>query len=379
MLSVTACTTRPSTPPDDAQVRERAASGPAAQVHDTVRSTLASWSLSGQPVRIVLAQPASVSSAPVVIYLPGLGETSAAGERWRTAWAAAGYAVLSVQLLDRDAAAWKPDRARAADSRGLGRERFAGALVGQRVKLLAEVVSQAKARAAAGEPGWLSLDWNRVAIAGFDLGAYTAMTIAGEHVRYAEDAAGLVQVQAAIAISPYASVAAGSFGTRYRDIRLPVLSVTSDVDADALGVIEAAYLRDAPHAHMDGPNKYLLWLRGLPHAWLSGHADGVGPQSGADPDAPAQDSAGSPGSDSRSPRRGRTRERAGDGGGASIGRDEAAQASLSPSALQLRVMAVQQVSIAFLDAYLKQDAPARQWLSVDASRWLGTSGELRRK
>jgi hypothetical protein len=47
--------------------------------------------------------------------------------------------------------------------------------------------------------------------------------------------------------------------------------------------------------------------------------------------------------------------------------------------VKVRVIAVQDISVAFLDAYLKDDAPAREWLSGGASRWLGAAGELRRK
>ena len=34
---------------------------------------------------------------------------------------------------------------------------------------------------------------------------------------------------------------------------------------------------------------------------------------------------------------------------------------------------------AFLDAHLKDDPRAREWLVSDAKRWLGTMGDLRRK
>jgi dienelactone hydrolase len=379
LLCVAACATAPTTQLNDAQVRAFSASGYAASVEDSFKTTLSNWSLSGQSVHIVLAQPAKVPSTPVVIYLPGLGETSEAGERWRTAWASAGYAVLSVQLLTDDAAEWKLKAVHTADLRTLGRRRYAGAIVSQRVNLLAEMVSVARRKSAAGEPGWQSLDWTKVAIAGFDLGAYTAMTVAGEHVRNAEDAAGRLQVQAAIAISPYASVSAGSFDTRYRDIQVPVLSVTSDVDTDALGIIEGSYLRDAPYTHMNGPNKYLLSLRGFAHAWLSGQGKGTGPKPEAETIAPGPASAENSSSDSKSQRRGRSRERDSDSSGGLPSRDDPAQVALSSSLVKVRVIAVQDISVAFLDAYLKDDAPAREWLSGSASRWLGAAGELRRK
>lgn len=46
-----------------------------------------------------------------------------------------------------------------------------------------------------------------------------------------------------MALSPYASIASGALDTRYRDIRTPVLSVTSDADGDALGMVDSVALR----------------------------------------------------------------------------------------------------------------------------------------
>ena len=51
-------------------------------LRDRTRSghpTAATWLVSGQSIRIVLAQPAQARTTPVVIYLPGLGESSEAG------------------------------------------------------------------------------------------------------------------------------------------------------------------------------------------------------------------------------------------------------------------------------------------------------------
>ena len=45
-------------------------------------------------VRALLALPDAGPPAPLVLYLPGLGEGASGGERWRHAWAAAGMAVL---------------------------------------------------------------------------------------------------------------------------------------------------------------------------------------------------------------------------------------------------------------------------------------------
>ena len=377
------CATHPPSHPQEALVRQFEAKGYAATEHDAVTTTTSKWLVSGQSVTVVLAQPAGAAATAVVIYLPGLGEPSDSGTHWRTAWAAAGYAVVSVQLLDDDATAWRSDLARAGEFKALGRQHYVGAAMSRRVQLLAEVIAEGQRRSAAAEAPWQQLDWSKVAVAGFDLGAYTAMTVAGEHVRGAEDAGSRVRIRAAIALSPFASVAEGSLDTRYRDIRAPVMSVTSDVDGDALGLVEGASLRSAPFVHMEGPDKYLLSLHGLPHAALSGSSDAKSQKTDADATDHSQDGAikGS-GDDSGQHRRGGRRGASGDSGkrsdrsGASEGLDDSRP---SPGALQMGTIAVRDISTAFLDAYLKDDPLAREWLAADAKRWLGAAGELRRK
>ena len=246
----------------------------------------------------------------------------------------------------------------------------------RRVQLLAAVVAEAQRRSTAGAAPWQLLDWSRVAIAGFDLGAYTAMTVVGEHVRDAEDAPGRVRVRAAIALSPYATIAAGSLDTRYRDIHVPVMSVTGDADVDVLGLVEGADLRDAPFTHMPGPQAYLLSLHGLPHPALSGSSDATGLMASTSMSR-SQDTVGIASGDEGGPqRRGSNRVGTVDG---RRRQDRFAAAGLSPTALQMRLVAVQGVSTAFLDAHLKDDPRAREWLVSDAKRWLGTVGELRRK
>jgi hypothetical protein len=47
--------------------------------------------------------------------------------------------------------------------------------------------------------------------------------------------------------------------------------------------------------------------------------------------------------------------------------------------LTLRLTAAQGISTAFLDAQVKGDTLAREWLATDAPRWLGGLGELRHK
>lgn len=379
---VTACATTPTTQPDASVVREFAAKGYAPVERDPITTTSHVWMVSGQNVKVVVAEPVRPGALPVVIYLPGLGEPSESGQRWRSAWASAGYAVLSIQLLDEDAAAWRSDLARTGEFKTLGLQRYDGAVMRRRVLLLADLIAEGRRRTAAGDPVWSQLDWSRMAVAGFDLGAYTALTAAGEHVRGAEDTAGRVPVRAAIIVSPYASFADGAFDTRYRDIRTPVMSVTSDIDGDALGLVDGPHLREAPFTYMVGPDKYLLSLHGLSHTVLGGGTETPSRSPTSDPMAGSQASAGSTGGDDSGQQR-RRGKRGGSGEAArpSRGRDGegGGGASLSPTTLQMRLIAAQGVSTAFLDAYLKDDAVARQWLAANAKGWLGSIGELRLK
>jgi hypothetical protein len=45
----------------------------------------------------------------------------------------------------------------------------------------------------------------------------------------------------------------------------------------------------------------------------------------------------------------------------------------------VRRVAVEEISTAFLDAYVRDDAAARAWLAGEAPRWLGATGALRSK
>ncbi|MGY4828841.1 alpha/beta hydrolase family protein [Sphaerotilaceae bacterium SBD11-9] len=357
-------------------MREFAARGYAAVEQTTVSNTELSWAVAGQTIKVALTLPERGMGVPLVLYLPGLGEPSEAGERWRSAWAGAGYAVMSVQPLKEDATAWSSDLARQGDFVSLGRQHYAATVMAERLRLLDQVLAEARRRAVAGERPWQRVAWDRVAIAGFGLGAYTAMAVAGERVMATDQPLTSVNVRAAIALSPYVSFSQGSLNTRYRGIRLPTLSVTGDADRDELGQADGPFLRTAAFNHMPADDKYLLSLRGLPHAAFSGSAHTTGPRpERMEPSGPMSIESFDSG------QRSVNRQRAGSGGQAGwLWREQPGSSPpLSAQGLELGRIAIQHVSIAFLDAYVQDDSLAREWLATDAQRWMGRSGELRRR
>jgi dienelactone hydrolase len=352
--------------------RESATSAYVPAEQDMVTTTTQSWHLANEVVTIVLAEPSRSGLSPVVVYLPGLGETSAAGERWRTAWASAGYAVVSVQLLDDDATAWASPLAREGDFKALGRERYAAGPLNRRVQVLAALVAEMRRRAAAGDAPWQRLDWSRVAVAGFDVGAYTSMRVAGERVPGADAPIGGLDVRAVLALSPYAAVAAAVSDTRYGGMAGPVRTITSNADDDLLGLVDEPSRRELPFAQMPAPDKYLLVLRGLPHSALGGNPESKDSRSAA----PKRRQSSNSSKSRRGAKGGDADDGVPDTGGESLGADIPV---LSADVLQRRQGAAQTLSTAFLDAYVKRDGRAREWLASDLSGWLGASGELRRK
>jgi dienelactone hydrolase len=387
-LLLTACAAPSARRGNDNTIREFAARGYASVEHDAVVTSLHNWDVGGHAVRLALSRPERSGTCAVVIYLPGLGETSDAGERWRSAWAAAGYAVVAVQALAEDAGAFSSALAREGDFKALGRLHFGGAAMARRGDLITALVAEARRRSASSEPEWQHLDWSRVALAGYDLGAYTAMALAGEHVRDADRVAIGAGLRAVVAFSPYATYSEGADASRYRDIHAAVMSVTGDADADALGLIAAPALRSAPFEQLPGAGHYLLSINGLPHAAFSGSAAALR----ADPAEGSSASGG--GSPSRSDENGKhghggRRKGAGEGGSASgsggakpeRGRSDGGggggEKTQSVGSRQMGLIAAQDVSTAFLDAQLKDDPLAREWLRVDAARWLGTTAALR--
>lgn len=398
VLSAGCAASRSDLKPDDAQVRQFSGRGYLTDNQYVVAASSVSWPCGGAGCEVALTVPSKPGRYPLVIYLPGLGEGATAGEAWRTAWTRAGYAVLSLQPLAEDAGAWSSARARTGDFALLARERYSDKAMSERLGALHDALRQLARRHGAGEPALERVDLSKVAVAGFDLGAYTAMAIAGESMRNVVAPPLPVSIRAAIALSPYASFSGPPFASRYGTIRIPVLSLTGDADGDALGVVTGPHLRRAPFEYMPAGDKYLALLAGMPHGVFSGASA-----------APAGEPEYRP-ADSRSPPRpaGSTGGRGGGGGhghfsGASAaaagshGGDGAAGRSgghadgghpapaenlrrrASPTDLAMGVAAVQAISTAFLDAVLKEDTIAREWLEKDAARWLQGKGELRRK
>ena len=376
------CSTHSQPKPDEAKVRQFTGQGYLTDDQFGVATSFATWTAGERRFDIALTVPAKPGPFPLVIYLPALGETRSAGEEWRTAWAQGGYAVLSVQALAEDAKPWPvATGARAGDFAMLARERYAVKVMTARLEAVAAVMTELSRRHSAQESPLERIDLSKVAVAGFDLGAYTAMAVAGENIRGVSPPILPVPITAVIALSPYADFSGAAFDTRYGGVHVPVLSITSDNDADMLGVVTSPAVRKAPFQYMPAGGKYLLTMADIPHSTLGG--SDVKPGAGEEARVPEQGGPG--GADPRAGgRRGGNRRGSGDRAGPGAwggegGSSHFGGARSSPTAKAIGVAAIQSITAAFLDAYVKKDSIAREWLDKDVPRWLGDKGEIRKK
>lgn len=195
--------------------------------------------------RVMVTRSATAPAAtPVVVYLPGLGQGSEAGQRWAAAWAQAGFTVLAVQPLEADASAWRSELARSGEFRALGLRHYGDPLRVERLAMLRRLLPALQAA----QP---SLDWARAALAGYETGAQTAL-----------DARGDAPWRAVIAISPPAMQAPAQGAA--------ALVVTGEQDHDPLGLLRQPAERRQALAAMGPGSAWLLSLASIGHAALAG-------------------------------------------------------------------------------------------------------------
>jgi predicted dienelactone hydrolase len=372
-----ACGGKPSAKSDASAAKSRAETGYAPERRFQTTATQDTWLIASEPVDIRLLVPIQAGSFPLVFYFPGLGESPDAGFAWRQFWAEAGYAVLSAQPAKYGSAVWSSDRAHGGDFLDIAKEAFAAPSLATRTELARGLLDETWRRRRGKRDAALDrIDMSRVAVAGYDLGAQTAMMIAGENVQGVESLQIPEGVKCVVALSPYADFSGMGLESNFNSIRLPVLSVTSSEDTDAYGLVKSAAVRRAPYQYMPPSQKYLLILSGAPHSLFAGASaptKGKGaysPQAQSGPESEAEAGAVEPSDDtaSHAQSQGRNHRRPGSAGPSS-----------SSARRAINVVQVQSVTTAFLDATVKSDPIGSEWLSRNAKRWLGNSADFESK
>ena len=360
----------------DAQAVQRAQaladSGYHARESSTLTLALQQWAVAGTAMPVSLAFPGQGTKLPLIVYVPGLGESAQAGSRWRQAWARAGYAVLSAQPLEFDASAWSSDLARGAEFKALAREHLKPELQPERMRHLQALLEEARRRALSGDSLWSRVDFDRIAFAGYDFGSLSAAA---------------PRSAATLLLSPLPLDAAAAAA-----MDRPLLMVGSQRDVDVIGAVAAPQDRVQAFDSLPPGNKALLMLDGASHALLSGNVGQEGGDEDRAESAPparsrnGQGGQGGQGSGGRRSRNGGGMGGNNNNGGQAAGRDAGSYGGANASAGGrgswaglMQAQAVETLSIAFFDAHLRGSKEARQWLDRDAANWLGELGEWQQR
>lgn len=372
-----ACTSPPAKPPGGAHatlhveghdIEPFVRHGYLVQSRQPVITHREQLSTSTDTVDLLLLRPEHGAPQPLVVYLPGLGETIDAGESLRQTWAEAGYAVLSLQATSDGPSVWASSAARDGDFAGIARLNLAPARVRSRATALHEVLAKLSDPGARADSPYARINFDRIALAGFELGAAGAL-IAGEHTSETgappQDSARIVAI---IAIAPFPA------DTTELDLadatRPPVLYITGRAsDRYRLGG-HSPQPQTAEVRRMLGRDAALS----LPSADLA-------VLSGTLPSRPQPEAgrrrtpAGKPDTNPASGDfvRPETGGRAARGMGRS---PDGPDPRLDGERERARI-AIRSVTLAFLDARVLHDPAADYWLTQRAGDWLGALGEFR--
>ena len=294
----------------------------------------------------------------------------------RNTWAKSGYVVLSLQPLEDDANIWSSKAARRGDFTFIRHERYSSEVISERLNVLKNTIEYLKQRVGSGDVVFEHIDLSSIAIVGFDIGARSAMIVAGENVPNASIARLPVHITGAIALSPYADFFGSEFDARYRNINMPVLSITSETDSDAHENV-APSLHQVPFQYMPPGNKYLLLLVGVSHSVIGN--DNSAKSDNTERNDNAQQTQHDSTSEGSGKGRGNRRGKKSSNSGSDSELSSKREAVNSPTQRAIMGVAIEQITTAFLNAYIKKDQLSLEWLKKDARPWLNKMGQLKEK
>jgi len=246
-----------------------------------IDSTLVEWTDTARsrtlPLRIVMPRPGGAADTrlPVIMFSHGLGGSREAGRAWGDHWASHGYLVIHLQHPGSDSAIWQGAENKLAVMRGVR-----GAMTPEqfiaRIADVKFVLDELERRGRSGDPIARRADLSRVGMSGHSYGAVTTQAIAGERFGRGEAGRQIAdkRVRASIAFSPSGGrdQSGDADSQRFADIHRPFLSLTGSNDT-AIVSSETAQSRQIPFERMPGPDKYLLVLDGADHMTFSGQRE----------------------------------------------------------------------------------------------------------
>ncbi len=260
--------------------------------------------------------------APVIIFSHGLGGSREGYAYLGQYWAAHGYVSVHLQHAGSDAAVWEDARfgqRMAAMRRAAADPRNAM----NRARDVSFAIDQLTYLNATNSPWRSCFDLDRVGVAGHSFGAHTALSVAGAKYAPLGGTVSLAKdprVKAAIPMSAPAPANRARLAAAFAGVNIPCFHLTGTKDDSPIGDTTAADRR-LPFDHCNSSDQYLITFTGGDHAIFSGRDRWFGG-----------------------------------------GKDEQFQRHICLS------------SLAFWDAYLRDDTAAKEWLRTQFESELGAAG-----
>lgn len=203
---------------------------------------------------------------PVVLFSHGLGRSREDCAYLGTHWASRGYVSVYVEHLGSDEAMWRGKR----QPMKLLKEAYENPSTMRNrpldMKFALDQLVQLKRNR---DPLAMRMDLERVGAAGYDLGAETALSLAGQLLPGGMNAVDH-RVRAVVAMSPSVPMGQIPLDTAYKGIHVPCFYITGSEDDGIVGNTKA-YQRRLPFDYTFLPDQFLVIFKGGDHMIYAGH------------------------------------------------------------------------------------------------------------
>jgi dienelactone hydrolase len=219
------------------------------------------------PVRIYRPVGDSASERfPLIVFSTGLGRSRDDCAYLGRHWASCGYVAVHVQHVGSDE---ETREGTLRPRKELQRAFYSPQNVRNRPLDIIFVIDQMDRMQRHGKSPIARCDMSRIGVAGHDFGAQTALGLAGQ-VLPGQIAVEEPRIKAVVAMSSPVPSGQVSLDRVYRDISRPCLHITGTEDNSIVGTTQASQRR-IPFDHIAGVDQYLLTFLGSDHMTYSGH------------------------------------------------------------------------------------------------------------
>lgn len=236
--------------------------------------SLADWldSYRQRTIPVKIYMPAGKGPFPVVIFSHGLGGSRQAAAYLGEYWSEHGYVCVHVQHPGSDDSVWKPVQSNGREAiMEAMQDAASGSNLVARVKDIKFVLDELERRNQSDSLLAGKLDLSAVALAGHSFGAGTTLAIAGQNylVGGKEISFPDKRVKAAIYLSPPADMHGRNPKAVFADVHVPGLLMTGTEDNSPIGNTSAEQRR-IPFDGIEFPGQYLVNFKGADHMIFGG-------------------------------------------------------------------------------------------------------------